>query len=414
MNNLIRMWALAAVLVSTAGSLSAATPSEFYLGLLRRGTAAYEATRYPDAVKQLRIAAFGLVEAVDQYQIAQVYLTLTYDKLSDADRARDAAHRVFVAEKVERKYKSLPLSDSTRTAFEAVAGKLLSPTESSVLLRGAEIPPQAPANEPQPSTTVPAASKPQASASTPATAPRRTTTSVAQQTKPAPTQPRNTIPAPQPTTAENTPPQTITPNPQPEKRAAATPQPAKPQPQPATPAPQTTKPVQTATTQTSAPPKPATATASKTESNDADGRGGPIEPAKPTTAPAPPPAPRALTAGEVSTRMTSGERALNSGNLTEARRVYRELLGAPGLDHDTLVRVAEGLYRARDFSGALGAFNRVGTLRRGEEPYRYYIAVASFETGDFARAKKELAAALPYIEVTPDVARYRAKIEASM
>jgi hypothetical protein len=116
----------------------------------------------------------------------------------------------------------------------------------------------------------------------------------------------------------------------------------------------------------------------------------------------------------VSTRLTVSERALNGGNLVDARRLYRELLAAPGLDHDTLIRVAEGLYRSRDFSGALNAFNRVGALRRGEEPYRYYIAVAAFESGDIGRAKRELAAALPYIEITPDVARYRSKIESAL
>jgi hypothetical protein len=116
----------------------------------------------------------------------------------------------------------------------------------------------------------------------------------------------------------------------------------------------------------------------------------------------------------VISRLASAERALNGGNLIDARRVYREVLGTTGLDHEMLVRIAEGLYRSRDFSGALTAFNRIGTLRRGEEPYRYYIAVASYETGDYARAKKELVAALPYIEITPDVAGYRAKIESAL
>jgi uncharacterized membrane-anchored protein len=120
-----------------------------------------------------------------------------------------------------------------------------------------------------------------------------------------------------------------------------------------------------------------------------------------------------VSTSEATTRLTAAERSLVAGNLSEARRIYRQLVSAPGLDHAFLIRVAEGLYRARDFSGALSAFNRVGTLRGGEEPYHYYIAVASYETGDFARAKKELAAALPYIEVTPDVARYRVKIEGS-
>jgi hypothetical protein len=53
----------------------------------------------------------------------------------------------------------------------------------------------------------------------------------------------------------------------------------------------------------------------------------------------------------------------------------------------------------------------VGTLARGEEPYRYYLAVALYETGQYARAKQELADVLPFIEITPDVARYRTKIE---
>src|ERR1700741_1629221 len=132
MHKFIRMGALVAGLSGIAASVSAATPNEFYQGLLRRGTASYEATRYTDAVKQLRIAAFGMVEAIDQYQLAQIYLTLTYDKLSDPDRAREAARRVAAAERVERKYSGLPLPDAVRAAFETIAGKLLSPSDSAM------------------------------------------------------------------------------------------------------------------------------------------------------------------------------------------------------------------------------------------------------------------------------------------
>jgi tetratricopeptide (TPR) repeat protein len=361
MHKFIRMWALVAVLVGTAGVASAATPSEFYLGLLGRGTASYDAGRYADAQKQLSIAAFGLVEAVDRYQLAQVYPTLTYDKLGDPDRAREAAHRLVLAERVERKYASLPLAAEVRTAFETAAKRLLTATDSALLLRGAAM------NPPPPATT-----QQRAAASTrtpPSTPPPRTTTV---QTKPQPSQASAsqspTLPAPRTTTPESAP-HTITPTPPTTK-------------------PQATKPAQAATT----PARPAPAPATKPA------------PAKPS----------ALTASEVATRLTAAERGLNAGNLNDARRGYRELLGAPGLDRETLIRIAEGLYRARDFASALTAFNRVGTLRRGEEAYRYYIAVALYETGDIARAKKELAAALPYIEVTPDVARYRTKIEGSL
>jgi hypothetical protein len=128
---------------------------------------------------------------------------------------------------------------------------------------------------------------------------------------------------------------------------------------------------------------------------------------KPATAPAKPAKP----AIDVPARIAAGERALVSASLTDARRIYRELLDAGGHEHATWIRVAEGLYRSRDFAGALTAFQHVGALRPGEEAYRYYVAVAAYETGQYERAKRELAAALPYIEITPDVERYRAKID---
>lgn len=128
--------------------------------------------------------------------------------------------------------------------------------------------------------------------------------------------------------------------------------------------------------------------------------------------PKPRPAPAKPTI-DVPARLGAGERALIASNLAEARRIYRELLDAQGHDHPTWIRVAEGLYRSRDFSGALAAFRHVGALRPGEEAYRYYVAVALYETGQYEPAKRELAGALPYIEITPDVERYREKIDAS-
>jgi hypothetical protein len=200
-----------------------------------------------------------------------------------------------------------------------------------------------------------------------------------------PSRPQVVTPAPQTATPENTAPRTVTP-----------PAPAPPKPEPAPVKPAIKPPAATTTS------RPVTA-AGGPETN---GRGGPVETARPAA-----PAPRTLSASEVTTRLAAAERALNGANLNDARRGYRELLAAPGLDHDSLIRVAEGLYRARDFASALSAFNRIGALRRGEEPYRYYVAVAAYETGDYGRAKKELTAALPYIEITPDVARYRTRIE---
>jgi tetratricopeptide (TPR) repeat protein len=123
------------------------------------------------------------------------------------------------------------------------------------------------------------------------------------------------------------------------------------------------------------------------------------------TTPAPAPAPV-----DVLAACSEADRFLAAANLADARRIYRELLDTD-LSHEQALRVAEGLYRARDFAYALRAFERAGGLRKGEEPYRYYLAVAHYETGNHAAAKKELAAVLPYIEITPDVTRYRTLIE---
>ena len=134
----------------------------------------------------------------------------------------------------------------------------------------------------------------------------------------------------------------------------------------------------------------------------------PVETQQPKPMPLPPttPPPR-----DVAKEIAAADKALESGNLNEAKRLYRGVLDT-SLTHEQAIRVAEGTYRARDFASVLRAFERAGALKKGEEPYRFYLAVAYYETGRLAAAKKELAAALNFIEITPDVARYREKIEA--
>lgn len=412
-----------ALLFSAVTSATAATPSEFYATLLRRGITAYDAQRYTDASKQLRIAAFGLVEAVDQYQVAQAYLTLAYDKLSDPDKAREAARRVVVAERVERRWSTVALPAAVRTAFEAQAAKLLTAGELATLRgTGPVAPPPAPAASTTPPRTVTAtppqtttATPPRSTQTTTTTPPRTTEVTVPMGQTTTATKPAATVPAPattQPrgttsnsstnTTTATTKPPVPTPAPQ---TVTATP------PRTTTP-PVTTQPQRPATQTTTQPQHPATQTTSQPQRPPTQTTPQPQRPATQTATA--PPAPRTFSAGEIATRLIAAERALNTANLIDARRVYRELLASANVPHETLIRIAEGLYRARDFAAALQAFTRAGTLRRGEEPYRYYIAVAAYETGDTARAKKELAAALPFIEMTPDVTRYRAKIEGAL
>jgi hypothetical protein len=110
------------------------------------------------------------------------------------------------------------------------------------------------------------------------------------------------------------------------------------------------------------------------------------------------------------TQLTLADNAIDRDNIREAARIYKIVLEDPNLTHSQLLRIGEGAYRARDFVDSARALERSG-FRSGDEAYRYYYAVALFETGDYAAAKRELAAALPYVELTREVARYRTKIE---
>jgi hypothetical protein len=101
-----------------------------------------------------------------------------------------------------------------------------------------------------------------------------------------------------------------------------------------------------------------------------------------------------------------------AGDVNEANAMYARLLNTPNPPRDLISAVATGFYRTGDYADALRAFDKLGTFARGEEDLRYYRAVALFETGRYAEAKKELECALPFIEMTDEVNRYREKIEA--
>lgn len=179
------------------------------------------------------------------------------------------------------------------------------------------------------------------------------------------------VPAPQP---KQTPPRVDPPAPQP-KAVQPQPQPTRPQPQPQ---PQVIQPQPVASQPVAPVPQP--------------------QPVRSSAEPS----------------LAEAERAVNSGDLATARTMYRAVIDAPQISHANALRAAEGLYRARDFAGAIRAFQRAGAIGAGEEQYHYYYAVALYENGRYAEAKRELQAALPFIEVTPDVQRYRVKIEGAI
>lgn len=118
-------------------------------------------------------------------------------------------------------------------------------------------------------------------------------------------------------------------------------------------------------------------------------------------------------AGDVDSRLADAERALNAGDVPHAAAIYDALLSEPALDHTAALRLAEGLCGTRDFAKAVLAFQKAGAIGEGEERYHYFYAVALYETRHYGDAKRELAAAIPHIRMTKDVADYRTKIEAA-
>ena len=343
MSRTIRSAVIAAIL--GVASVATAAPNDFYLGLLQRGIGHVKSSNFDVASKELRIAAFGLVDSISQFEIAQVYLTIASQRLANETDARHAAQRLLAAERIEPHYSSLSIPDDVRADFERIVTRILTSDQVAVLhARGSASP------------------------------------------APISAQPVAPIVAP-------------TPQPQPKSPAPIVPPPSK------SPAPITAQP--------GAPPPTAVVhpQAQPAQPMPTPPRAAAPQP-RPQVQPQPAPQPAKIT--NVPKALTDADAALSHDDLAGARTIYRALVDTAGLDHATLLRVAEGAYRSRDFTTAVRAFDRVGALRNGEEPYHYYLAVALYETGRYNQAKRELAAAIPFIEITPDVARYRAKIEGAI
>lgn len=148
----------------------------------------------------------------------------------------------------------------------------------------------------------------------------------------------------------------------------------------------------------------------------------PLPPVRPVAAPAPAPAPITGTPAPVTTDSAAVRAALNSlrqaealadqGELGEANGIYTRL--AANEPREIVAAAAVGLYRTGAYREAVQAFARLGALGRGEEDLHYYYAVSLYEAGSYEAARRELLCALPFIELTDEVARYRTKIEQAL
>jgi tetratricopeptide (TPR) repeat protein len=294
----------------------------FYLGLYQRGMTLFEAGDFASASREFRLAAFGLVDSLEQFETAHIYAAVSASKAGRTDDAKVSVERIINAERVTRTYSHLVIAAPVRTEFEAIAKGAVTPAAYAFL-------------------TMPDAPPP----------PRATPRVVVQV---PPSLPRGASPA------------------------------------------------------SSAP----------TSSNGGHAAGDPPEKARPVTTPSvsPPSTPHSAqppseAESDLSKSLAAAERAVATGDLAKARAIYAAQLEGPGLSHSDLLRIGAGLYRSRDFSRAVSAFIRAGEPTEGEEINHYYFAVSLYESGQYGAAKRELLAAMPYVEKTPDVKRYQAKIE---
>jgi tetratricopeptide (TPR) repeat protein len=133
----------------------------------------------------------------------------------------------------------------------------------------------------------------------------------------------------------------------------------------------------------------------------------------PTPAPAQRPIPEAdsATIRGYLTELRQAEAFGDNGLVPEAEAIYTRLINTPSAPREVIAAAAVGLYRTGSFHESVEAFRRLGVFARGEEDLRYYHAVSLYEIGEYAAAQKELACALPFIELTDEVARYRLRIE---
>jgi Flp pilus assembly protein TadD len=421
MRRAITVTAFAAMLV--AGSVAAAPADE----ALRRGQNEFRAGQYAQAIADLTLAAENLQaeaqtvpralagEMIDRQETALVYLAVSFARSGREADAHDTILRIAALEQQQPRFASL-LLDPELAEFNELAARLapsqLPENASLAHPESTPLPAVTPAATPEENVFAPdprvieipepptGAPSGLTSGGVEPAAPRATTLGEAIGIAPMPVTaaPTATSPAPM---AATTAPMATTPAP-----TATTSAPTTPAPMPLTPTPMPMPAPPTASSPTPPTevvvpmPLPAESQPMVT-----------VQPAAVPTSDVPSIVERRVPSGAAGDELRRAESYAASGDITSAAAIYDRLLDAPDASRDVLIEVATGLYRIDAFERAVVAFRRIGELQRGEEDLRYYHAVSLFETGAYDEAKKELNCALPFLELTADVAHYREMID---
>ena len=118
---------------------------DFYANAYRTGVAAFENGAYEIAATRLRVAAFGYVDDLPRFEMAQAYIAVAERRLQRPDEAMRALRRIVAAEKIERHFNALQMSAAMRSAILDAAKTLLPAQQAAWLL-----PPEAQIAAPKP------------------------------------------------------------------------------------------------------------------------------------------------------------------------------------------------------------------------------------------------------------------------
>lgn len=377
-------------------SIAAATGArgqDFYAERMQRGLAQYQRGNYAQAAADLRIAAFGSLDAPADYETALIYSMLANEKLGRAADATLTAEKIAVAERVAPVYKTLPIPAELRAEFESALPKRLRAEQLAHVPAFASLashstaPSTPPRVEPRPMPPAPAPSAPSAAqalsllqSGDEAGARAMAETIVADDYANAVAQ---TVLA-------------ILSGRRGDWAGVV----------------EHYSVVRTRRRLTDEETNTFIMGLVRTgRSADANGvqklRG--VQPfvARATTpAPAPVPTnPAAL--------LAEADRALHEGRIVPARDAYRRLAATPNLPRDVALGVARGLNQAALYRDSSAQYQKLYPLHNGEEVHMFYEAVNRYEMGDYAIAKKLLARALPSLPRTRDVELYRGRIEST-
>ena len=121
----------------------------------------------------------------------------------------------------------------------------------------------------------------------------------------------------------------------------------------------------------------------------------------------------ALITSDPAAMLADGDQLLAQGKILAARETFARVAHQQTLNRATLLNAARGLNQTSAWRDSSSTYQRAWPLTAGEELHMFHEAVNRYELGDYAVARELLRRALPKLPASREVALYRTKIEAA-